>query len=82
MSLTAAAAIAPVLFVETEPRLRFEIAPKGRAVQMNAAARQARGEWLLFLHAETGFSQNPLKPIRYDNLFRNRTCKVRLALVS
>mgnify|MGYP001820591039 CR=1 FL=1 len=38
---------------EAEPRLRFESAPKGRAVQMNAAARLARGDWLLFLHAET-----------------------------
>jgi len=28
-------------------------APKGRASQMNAGAKQANGEWLLFLHADT-----------------------------
>ncbi len=28
-------------------------APKGRASQMNAGAKQATGEWLLFLHADT-----------------------------
>jgi rSAM/selenodomain-associated transferase 2 len=28
-------------------------APRGRARQMNAAAAVARGEWLLFLHADT-----------------------------
>ena len=27
--------------------------PKGRASQMNAGAKQASGEWLLFLHADT-----------------------------
>jgi rSAM/selenodomain-associated transferase 2 len=29
------------------------IAPKGRASQMNAGAKHAGGEWLLFLHADT-----------------------------
>jgi rSAM/selenodomain-associated transferase 2 len=33
--------------------LRFLAAPKGRASQMNAGAKQATGEWLLFLHADT-----------------------------
>ena len=28
-------------------------APKGRASQMNAGAKQAAGDWLLFLHADT-----------------------------
>jgi rSAM/selenodomain-associated transferase 2 len=33
---------------------RFTLhAPKGRASQMNAGAKQATGEWLLFLHADT-----------------------------
>ncbi|TKB67130.1 MAG: glycosyltransferase [Nitrospira sp.] len=33
---------------------RFTIhAPKGRASQMNVGAKQATGEWLLFLHADT-----------------------------
>lgn len=29
------------------------LAPKGRAIQMNAGAKAATGEWLLFLHADT-----------------------------
>jgi len=33
--------------------VRFLQAPKGRASQMNAGAARARGEWLLFLHADT-----------------------------
>lgn len=33
--------------------IRFLSAPKGRASQMNAGAKVARGEWLLFLHADT-----------------------------
>lgn len=33
--------------------LRLFRAPQGRASQMNAGAKLARGEWLLFLHADT-----------------------------
>jgi rSAM/selenodomain-associated transferase 2 len=33
--------------------LRLLTAPKGRASQMNVGAKQATGEWLLFLHADT-----------------------------
>ncbi len=33
--------------------VRLLSSPKGRASQMNAGAKQATGEWLLFLHADT-----------------------------
>ena len=33
--------------------VRLLTAPKGRASQMNAGTKQANGEWLLFLHADT-----------------------------
>lgn len=38
-------------------------APKGRASQMNAGAAMARGEWLLFLHADTLLPENGLARI-------------------
>lgn len=38
---------------EAAPRVRLATAPKGRASQMNAGAKLAQGEWLLFLHADT-----------------------------
>lgn len=34
-------------------RVQFISAPRGRGPQMNAGARLARGDWLLFLHADT-----------------------------
>ena len=39
--------------VRARPEFRLLSAPKGRASQMNAGARAARGDWLLFLHADT-----------------------------
>jgi len=34
-------------------RIMLLTSSKGRATQMNAGAKKARGEWLLFLHADT-----------------------------
>ena len=42
-----------VEIVHRHPCVRLLTAPKGRASQMNAGARVAGGEWLLFLHADT-----------------------------
>ena len=39
--------------IREEPRVRFLMAPKGRASQLNTGAQYATGEWLLFLHADT-----------------------------
>jgi rSAM/selenodomain-associated transferase 2 len=38
---------------ERRTSVRLLTAAKGRALQMNAGAKQAAGEWLLFLHADT-----------------------------
>ncbi len=52
---------------EANPRLRFETSPKGRARQMNAAARLAGGEWLLFLHDDTAEKRVESPVIRLEN---------------
>lgn len=44
--------------------VRVMSAPKGRASQMNAGARAARGSWLLFLHADTLLPPGWLAAIR------------------
>jgi rSAM/selenodomain-associated transferase 2 len=38
---------------QAHPNLLWLEAPRGRARQMNAGAARARGDWLLFLHADT-----------------------------
>ena len=37
---------------------RLLVAPRGRATQMNAGAREAKGDILLFLHADTRLPEN------------------------
>jgi len=37
----------------TDPTIRLLESPMGRSIQMNTGAAVARGEWLLFLHADT-----------------------------
>lgn len=44
-----------------QPRARLLTAQKGRASQMNAGAVDARGEWLLFLHADTVLPEGALQ---------------------
>jgi len=51
------AALAP------NPGLQLLRAARGRALQMNAGADVARGEWLLFLHADTLLPENGLTVI-------------------
>ncbi|MGQ0657480.1 MAG: TIGR04283 family arsenosugar biosynthesis glycosyltransferase [Chromatiales bacterium] len=43
------------------PEVCLLTAPCGRGSQMNAGARRARGEWLLFLHADTTLPENGLQ---------------------
>jgi rSAM/selenodomain-associated transferase 2 len=46
-----------------EPRVRKIIASPGRGIQMNAGAREASGEILLFLHADTFLPRDGLRRI-------------------
>lgn len=43
--------------------IRLLTASKGRGTQMNAGTRVARGEWLLFLHADTLLPKNALQSL-------------------
>lgn len=47
----------------SQPRACVLTAQKGRASQMNAGAASARGEWLLFLHADTVLPNDALQSL-------------------
>lgn len=49
--------------VAADARVWLVSAPKGRASQMNAGARRAQGEWILFLHADTRLPSGALAAI-------------------
>ncbi len=49
-----------------DPRVHPVVAPRGRASQMNTGAKVARGEWLIFLHADTLLPDNAL--VRLEDL--------------
>lgn len=55
----------PVRFTPHPSRLLMT-APKGRASQMNAGAKEAGGEWLLFLHADTVLPEGAIE--RLNNM--------------
>jgi len=46
--------------------IRVVTGAKGRACQMNAGARLAQGEWLLFLHADTRLPEGILRTLARD----------------
>ena len=50
-------------FLQQQPHITSLQAARGRASQMNAGARLARGEWLLFLHADTQLPDKALQTI-------------------
>ncbi len=56
----------------TRPQVHWLTAPKGRASQMNAGARVARGEWLLFLHADTLLPPDAL--LRLNRMEKDADC--------
>ncbi len=60
----------PVPFTLHPERLLMT-APKGRASQMNAGAKEANGEWLLFLHADTVLPERAIE--RLNKMEADRT---------
>jgi rSAM/selenodomain-associated transferase 2 len=48
---------------QADKRIKLLTAARGRGSQMNAGARVARGEWLLFLHADTQLPDGALTRI-------------------
>ncbi|GKS57566.1 glycosyl transferase family 2 [Nitrospira sp.] len=61
----------PDSLASPHPPRRLLTAPKGRASQMNAGAKAATGEWLLFLHADTVLPERALA--RVNELERDQS---------
>jgi len=72
--------------VKKYPQIKIMTAKKGRASQMNAGADLAKGEWLLFLHADALLPTNALTTIQqqssdaggFKHRFSNNTWGLRL----
>lgn len=47
----------------SDPRVRGLVSPQGRGVQLNYGARQARGKYLVFLHADTRLPRDGLQAL-------------------
>jgi rSAM/selenodomain-associated transferase 2 len=72
------------------PEVRLLVSPRGRARQMNAGARAARGDVLIFLHADTLLPDGALAAVdvaagdpgvvagRFDVRFDNLRCVFRM----
>jgi rSAM/selenodomain-associated transferase 2 len=50
--------------IKADGRIQLHSSNTGRATQMNCGARHARGEWLLFLHADTLLPDNALTALQ------------------
>ncbi len=57
--------------VTPHPSRLLMTAPKGRASQMNTGAKEAGGEWLLFLHADTVLPEGAIE--RLNKMEADRT---------
>jgi len=74
--------------VGEDSRIQLLTATTGRASQMNAGAKQANGEWLLFLHADTLLPKDALLTVEhlspqvqaggFRHLFSGRAWSLRL----
>jgi rSAM/selenodomain-associated transferase 2 len=50
-------------YAAEHPKLHWLTADRGRARQLNAGAKQAQGDWFLFLHADTQLPEGALESI-------------------
>lgn len=53
-----------VALQRAHPHVDWVVSPPGRGVQLNAGAAQARGRWLVFLHADTSLEDGWVEQLR------------------